>query len=149
MPTILFINGPNLNNLGKRDPAQYGAITLGEIERRAHESAKDLGLELVTCQSNHEGELIDFIQQRTTSAEGIVINAGALTHYGLALRDALADTHLPIVEVHLSNIHAREEWRHNSVIAPLAVGQITGLGWLGYLYALNFLANRLAGRDKE
>lgn len=141
MPTILVLNGPNLNALGRRDPALYGAVTLAEIERRLRERAAELRVELQFCQSNHEGALVDFLQANAPQASGVIVNAGALTHYGLSLRDALTDARLPIVEVHLSNIHAREEWRQKSVIASLAVGQVSGLGWRGYLYALDFLAH--------
>ena len=139
---ILVINGPNLNMLGRRDPRHYGGTTLSEIERTLQDKAGDLGLSVDLFQSNHEGAIIDRIQS-SSDASGIIINAGALTHYGLSLRDALVDAGLPVVEVHLSNIHAREEFRRHSVVAPIAVGQIAGLGWRGYLYALEFLAHRL------
>ena len=142
---ILAINGPNLNNLGKRDPDYYGAMTLAEIERRIRSAASDMNdVEVVFFQSNHEGDIVDFIQDSTDGADGVIINAGALTHYGLSMRDALTDAGLPIVEIHLSNIHARDEFRRHSVIADIAVGQIAGLGWRGYLYALDFLAARQA-----
>ncbi|GBD10676.1 3-dehydroquinate dehydratase [bacterium HR23] len=147
MRRILVIHGPNLNRLGARDPAIYGTLTLQDIQERLAEKAQELGVELLFFQSNSEGAIIDFLQEHAPHAQGIVINPGALTHYGLSLRDALADTRLPIVEVHLSNIHAREEWRSKSVIAPLAVGQICGLGWRGYLYALDFLAVHI--REEE
>ena len=140
---ILVINGPNLNALGRRDPAHYGVETLEQIEVLVGEKARDLGIEVDLFQSNHEGAIIDFLQSAEDAA-GVIINAGALTHYGLSLRDALVDTRLPIVEVHLSNIHAREEFRRHSVIAPIAVGQIAGLGHQGYLLALEFLARHLA-----
>ena len=142
---ILAINGPNLNNLGKRDPDYYGAMTLAEIERRIRSAAADMNdVEVVFFQSNHEGDIVDFIQDSADGADGVIINAGALTHYGLSMRDALTDAGLPIVEIHLSNIHARDEFRRHSVIADIAVGQIAGLGWRGYLYALDFLAARRA-----
>jgi len=144
MPTILVLNGPNLNALGRRDPAQYGTVTLAEIEQRLRLRATELGVDLRFCQSNHEGALVDFLQANAQQAGGLIVNAGALTHYGLSLRDALADARLPVVEVHLSNIHAREEWRQKSVIASLAIGQVSGLGWRGYLYALDFLAQHRA-----
>jgi len=125
--------------LGKRDPTLYGSQPLAEINALLERRAQELGVEVVPFQSNSEGALIDFIQSQAAQAAGIVINPGALTHYGLCLRDALADSALPIVEVHLSNIYAREEWRHKSVIAPVARGQISGLGWRGYIAALEIL----------
>lgn len=136
---ILIVNGPNLNRLGMRDPSQYGSDTLADIETRISERAESLGVEVDFFQSNHEGEIVDFLQGAASDAAGLVINAGALTHYGISLRDAIADTGLPFVEVHLSNIHAREEFRHHSVMVSLAKGQIAGLGWRGYLYALDYL----------
>ena len=137
---FLVINGPNLNMLGRRDTSLYGTDTLGEIERRIGERAEALGIDVAFFQSNHEGAIVDYIQDSAPDASGIVINAGALTHYGLSMRDALADAGLPAVEVHLSNIHAREEFRRRSVVAPVVTGQIAGLGWRGYLYALEYLA---------
>ena len=143
---ILIINGPNLNNLGRRDAGHYGVTTLAQIEDLLRKRAEELGADVEFFQSNHEGEIVDFIQGSTDGADGIVINAGALTHYGLSMRDALTDSRLPIVEVHLSNIHARDEFRRHSVIADIAVGQIAGLGWRGYAYALDFLAYHLGGQ---
>jgi len=140
---ILVVHGPNLNMLGRRDKSLYGEKTLAEIDQLLEQRGQALDIEVVTCQSNHEGALIDFVQQHTDSAHGVVVNAGALTHYGLSLRDALADSGLPVVEVHLSNIYRREEWRSKSVIAPIAQGQICGLGWEGYLAALEALVGRL------
>ena len=137
---VLIINGPNLNILGKRNQSMYGIKTLDEINSLLEERGQELGVELVFFQSNYEGALIDFIQTESPQANGIIINPGALTHYGLSLRDALADANLPLIEVHLSNIHAREEFRHNSVIAPIAEGQISGQGWQGYVMALEKLA---------
>ncbi len=145
-PRILVINGPNLNRLGRRDPAHYGTVTLAEIEDRLRRRAADLGLSVDCFQSNHEGALIDCLQERSDGAAGIIINPGALTSYGLSLHDALLDTRLPVVEVHLSNIHEREPWRAQSVIAPIAVRQISGKGWRSYLDALEYLAAR---RDDE
>lgn len=142
---VLIVNGPNLNNLGRRDANHYGVTTLPQIEDALQKLAQELGLEVVFFQSNHEGKIVDFIQGTADGADGLVVNAGALTHYGLSLRDALTDSRLPIVEVHLSNIHARDEFRRHSVIADLAVGQIAGLGWRGYMYALDFLAEHLGG----
>ena len=135
---ILVVNGPNLNALGRRDPAHYGAESLERIEARLVDRARELGVEVELFQSNEEGEIVGFLQG-AEGASGLIINAGALTHYGLSLRDALADARLPIVEVHISNIHAREEFRRHSVIAPIAVGQIAGLGTQGYELALEFL----------
>lgn len=142
---ILVVHGPNLNLLGKRIKEIYGEKTLEEINRLLRQLATELGVELVTFQSNSEGALIDFIQKESPAANGIIINPGALTHYGFSLRDALADTNLPVVEVHLSNIYAREEFRQRSVIAPVARGQISGLGWRGYVAALRTLAAELKG----
>ncbi len=142
---ILVVNGPNLNMLGKRDKETYGEKTLAEIDSLMREQGETLNVEVVTFQSNSEGALIDFIQQQADSTDGIIINPGALTHYGLSLCDALADTKLPIIEVHLSNIYAREEWRAKSVIAPIAKGQISGLGWRGYIAALRTLVAELKG----
>jgi 3-dehydroquinate dehydratase-2 len=136
---FLVINGPNLNLLGKREPAHYGRKTLEEINTLMEEQARALKVELAFFQSNSEGAIVDFLQAQAPKADGIIINPGALTHYGLSLKDALAATGLPVVEVHLSNIYAREDWRHHSVMAPVARGQITGLGWRGYLLALEYL----------
>tara|TARA_B100000745_G_C20134629_1_gene388880 strand:- start:84 stop:530 length:447 start_codon:yes stop_codon:yes gene_type:complete len=140
---ILVINGPNLNSLGKREPGYYGVKTLTDIEDLIQKKAQDLDTLVEFFQSNHEGAIVDCIQTEAQDADGIVINAGALTHYGISLRDALADSRLPFIEVHLSNIHAREAFRHHSVFAELAVGQIAGLGYKGYLYALEFLVEQI------
>jgi len=137
---ILVIYGPNLNMLGSRPVSIYGDKTPEEIDAMLNKAAYELGVELDIFQSNHEGALIDFIQEKSPEATGIIINPGALTHYGLSLRDALADTGLPIIEIHLSNIYAREEFRHHSVIAPVVRGQISGLGWRGYIAALEIMA---------
>jgi 3-dehydroquinate dehydratase-2 len=134
---FLVVNGPNLNLLGKREPAHYGGKSLEEISALLEEQAKQLKVELAFFQSNGEGAIVDFLQAQAPRADGIIINPGALTHYGLSLRDALAATGLPVVEVH---IYAREDWRHDSVVAPVARGQIIGLGWRGYLLALEYVA---------
>jgi len=137
--TIAVIHGPNLNMLGQREPAIYGHTTLAEIDAALSARAAGAGLRLISVQSNHEGALIDFLQNEGRNAAGVIINPGALTHYGLALRDALAALSAPIIEVHLSNVYRREPFRHTSVVAPVATGQITGLGWRGYLLALEWL----------
>ena len=144
---ILVVNGPNLNMLGRRDVSVYGVRTLPEIEEDIRSRADELGVEVDLFQSNHEGSIVDHLQASAADADGIVINAGALTHYGLSLRDALADCGLPVVEVHLSNIHARERFRRRSVLASIARGQIAGLGWRGYLFALEYLAAHLKGDE--
>lgn len=144
---ILIIHGPNLNLLGKREKEIYGDKTLDEIDSLLQRLAKELAVEITTFQSNSEGALIDFIQAESPKANGIIINPGALTHYGFSLRDALQDTNLLLLEIHLSNIYAREEWRHKSVIAPIATAQISGLGWRGYLVALRTLVAELRGED--
>ena len=139
---ILLVNGPNLNILGSRDADHYGTITLEEIEKAFTQRASDLNLDLVSVfQANSEGDLVDFIQNN--KADAIVINPGALTHYGYSLRDALEDFGKPIVEVHISNIYAREDFRNKSVIADIATGQISGLGLNGYLAALDFLIENI------
>ncbi len=136
---ILLINGPNLNMLGTRQPEIYGSLTLQDIVDRVTARAKEHGAEIVPFQSNHEGAIVDFIQENAPGADGIIINAGALTHYGLSIRDAFESVQKPFVEVHISNVHAREEFRHHSVLAAIAVAQVMGLGWRGYLEALDAL----------
>ncbi len=146
---FLLINGPNLNTLGKRQPHIYGTLTLKEIEARVAERAAERRVEVRSFQSNHEGALIDFIQAEAEEAQGIIINPGALTHYSLALRDALEDCGLPFIEVHLSDIHAREPFRRHSVMADIAAGQISGQGWEGYLRALDALAALVKEEGRE
>lgn len=151
MTRILLIHGPNLNLLGKREPEVYGTLTLEEIDLRMKKIADEHGVELSIFQSNSEGVLIDAIQQAAGSADGIVINPGAYTHYSLAIRDALAAVRLPVIEVHLSNIYAREPFRNHSVISAVAAGCIAGLGWRSYACGLQALIalieERAAGRN--
>lgn len=143
MTSILILNGPNLNLLGTRQPEVYGKTTLADVETLCREKAKTLGFDLAIEQSNHEGALIDLIHAAKGKHAGIVLNAGAYTHTSIALMDAIASVELPVVEVHLSNIHAREEFRHRSYIAPVALGQICGFGAQGYLMALDALKAHL------
>jgi 3-dehydroquinate dehydratase-2 len=141
--TILVINGPNLNLLGVREPATYGRETLADIEEACLEAAAALGLEVEFRQSNHEGQLVDWIQEARESADGIVINAGAYTHTSIAILDALRAADLPIIEVHLSNIHRREPYRRVSYVSEVARGVILGLGGQGYVLALEAMARLL------
>ena len=133
---VLLVNGPNLNLLGQRQPEIYGSMTLNDIEEKVAKRAREMEVELVCIQSNDEGELIDFIQKEAKNATGIIINPGALTHYSLALRDVIEAIDKPTIEVHISNIHAREEFRHRTVTGVVADAVIAGLGWHGYLIAL-------------
>jgi 3-dehydroquinate dehydratase-2 len=144
---ILVLNGPNLNLLGSREPHLYGSTTLSEIEQRLVEigAKNEVAVAIVSFQSNHEGDLIDKIQEMRESIFGVIINPGALTHYSIALRDALAALAKPVIEVHLTNIHAREEFRRHSVIAAIATGQIAGLGATGYELALDYLIRQMDG----
>ena len=144
---ILVINGPNLNTLGTREPEVYGTDTLADIMGRVEERARALGVEVKSFQSNHEGAIIDFVQQEAPQADGVIINPGALTHYGLSLRDALAGCGLPAIEVHISNLYVREPFRRRSVTAAVCVGVISGLGWRGYVLALDALVE-LARKGK-
>ncbi|WP_203361782.1 type II 3-dehydroquinate dehydratase [Bacillus sp. REN10] len=149
MKNILLVNGPNLNRLGKREPDIYGTTTLDELESRLISKAKEWGATLSAFQSNHEGELIDRLHLAADEeVDGIIFNPGAFTHYSYALRDAVASISIPVIEVHISNIHTRESFRHQSVIAPVAVGQIAGLGLIGYELALQALMHRMGEREK-
>ena len=138
---ILFLNGPNLNLLGKREPDVYGHATLADIETQVRERAKDLGVKVDFRQSNVEGELVNWIQEAKGTFEVIVLNAAAYTHTSIALRDAIAAVGVPTIEIHLSNIHAREKFRQKSLIAPVCCGQITGFGQESYILALEASIN--------
>ncbi|MDI3317211.1 MAG: type II 3-dehydroquinate dehydratase [Bacillota bacterium] len=145
---ILVLNGPNLNLLGRREPAIYGHETLEDIRRRLERRAAQLDCRLAFEQWNGEGEMVEAIHRCLDRQEGVVLNPGALAHYSIALRDAIRSVGLPVVEVHLSNIYAREEFRHHSVIAPVALGTVTGLGPLGYELALEALVDFLRRGDQ-
>jgi len=150
-PVVLVIHGPNLNLLGTREPRLYGRTTLAEIDRDLKARGAELGLAVDTFQSNHEGALVERIQQARGVAAALIINAGGLTHTSVSLRDAVAAVAIPTVEVHLSNLYAREEFRHRSFLAPVCLGQIAGLGAIGYRLALDAVAQivrRPTGRPR-
>ncbi len=147
---IMLLNGPNLNMLGKREPGIYGAETLGSIEDSIKKLGLDRGYEVDCRQSNHEGALIDWLQEANEERfNGIIFNPGAYTHYSYAIRDAIAGISVPVIEVHISNIHARESFRHNSVTAPVCRGQISGLGTKGYELAFYALMDSEKERKQE
>lgn len=143
----LMIHGPNLNLLGIREPDIYGSMDLANLNDRLTAWAEEQGAQLHIVQSNHEGEIIDALHEAREWADGVVINPGAYTHYSYAIRDAVAAIDIPTIEVHLSNVHTREEFRHRSVIAPVCIGQIVGLGWLGYRLALEALLTLQASSE--
>lgn len=143
MSRILIINGPNLNLLGTREPEHYGTETLEEMNSRLSELAKEIGLEVAFFQSNHEGAIIDYLHKESKTADGIIINPGALTHYSYALRDAIVAIGTETIEVHLSNLFARDDFRQKSVIAPVCRGQVCGFGFYGYAMALSYFSDML------
>ena len=147
MAAILLLHGPNLNLLGKREPDLYGAKTLADIDALVVEEASKRGIQVRSAQSNSEGDLTDELHEARNWASGVIFNPGAYTHTSIALRDAIAAIELPVVEVHLSNVHAREEFRHKSMLAPVCIGQISGFGWRSYLLGLEALLGYLEDRD--
>lgn len=149
MTKILLINGPNLNRLGKREPAHYGSSTLEDLEAQLNQQAERIDVKLICFQSNHEGAIIDKLHwSEDHGMDGVIINPGAFTHYSYAIRDAIAGIDVPVIEVHISNIHARESFRHESVTAPVSAGQIVGLGTQGYELALQAITKIAKGRNE-
>lgn len=144
---IWFLNGPNLNLLGSREPDQYGTRTLAEIEQAVRDEAARLGIEIEWRQSNHEGVLIDWIQEAGRHADAVVLNAAAYTHTSIAIRDAISAIKIPVIEVHLSNVYRREPFRTHSMIAPVCAGIIAGFGWRSYLIALHAAWLLIRGQD--
>ena len=149
MTRILLLHGPNLNLLGTREPAVYGTLTLDEINTRVADAARRLDGEVRVFQSSHEGALIDAVHDARSWADGIVINPGAYGHSSYSLRDAFTSVRLPAIEVHLSNVHAREKFRHRSVIAPVVTGMLRGLGWRGYVHAVEILIELVRDRRAD
>ena len=144
---ILLVNGPNLNTLGTREPEIYGTTTLPEIEESVRARAGSLGADVRCFQANGEGPIIDWLQQEQKDADGLIINAGALTHYGISLRDAVAACDFPVVEVHISNVYKRERFRHRSLLSPVVSGTIIGLGTQGYVLALDAVVQLIKGAE--
>jgi 3-dehydroquinate dehydratase-2 len=145
MPGILILHGPNLNLLGLREPEVYGRMTLAEIDQRLTAAGRELGQEVRTFQSNSEGALIDALHEARGWASGVIFNPAGYTHTSVALRDAVAAIGIPVIEVHLTNVYAREEFRHTSLLAPVCLGKIVGFGWRSYLLALYALAEKFKG----
>lgn len=140
MGTVLVLHGPNLNLLGTREPEIYGTLTLAEINQRLQRFGSELELNIRAHQSNHEGELIEYLQEASAWATGVIFNPAGYTHTSVAIRDAVAGCGLPVVEVHMSNVHAREEFRRRSLIAPVCIGSIAGFGWYSYCLGIQALA---------
>lgn len=149
MARILVVNGPNLNLLGTREPHIYGTRTIDDLNSLLNKLAKDVKVEITTFQSNHEGELIDFLQKEGPLSQGIIINPGALGHYSYAIRDTLEALDVEAIEVHLSNVHKREPFRHQSVLAAVCRGRITGFGFYGYAMALSYFADTSSDEDSD
>lgn len=149
MTTILVLHGPNLNLLGTREPDIYGKLTLAEIDQKLSEAGSTKDVEIYSIQSNSEGALVDALQEAATKADGVIFNPAGYTHTSVALRDAVAAIGIPVIEVHLSNVYAREEFRKQSLIAPVCLGKITGFGWMSYLLALEALIEKLNHQGAE
>jgi 3-dehydroquinate dehydratase-2 len=151
IPVVLLVNGPNLNTLGTREPQLYGSTTLAELASSLEQEAAagTPAIELRHFQSNHEGAILDFLHEHGPAAAGVILNGGALTHYSYALRDGISAIAKPMIEVHLTNIHARESFRHTSVTAPVAIGQIAGLGISGYSFALEWFRRKFAEEGRH
>ena len=143
MTKILILQGPNLNLLGTREPDVYGSVTLEDIHEKIRERAAQYHVEIVAAQSNHEGALVDYLHEARETSAGVIFNPGAYTHTSIALRDAISAIELPVIEVHLSNVHARESFRHHSMLAAVCKGQVVGFGWYGYIMALDGLCQHL------